>query len=137
MDDERGWQERRRLAVEAHGAALARARAAEEERAAALIAGFVARARDRGLATAALTARSYGGRGRYRTGLRGWYLRADLAVGEDGNLYLLTVPASLRARLVGTALPPYPPRLVIGEGGRDGESIPLEVLLHRRLDADG
>ncbi|GAA2042713.1 hypothetical protein [Polymorphospora rubra] len=137
MDDGRGWQERRRLAVEAHGAALARARAVEEERAAALIAGFVTQARGRGLAATALTARSYAGRGRYRTGLRGWYLRPDLAVGEDGNLYLLAVPASLRARLTGVVVPPYPPRLVIGEGGRDGDSIPLEVLLRRRLDAGG
>ena len=46
-----------------------------------------------------LVARSYDGRHRYRTGLRGWYLRPDegIAVAENANFYVLAVRGSLRA----------------------------------------
>ncbi|MCM0676316.1 hypothetical protein NCC78_16695, partial [Micromonospora phytophila] len=98
----------------------------------------VAEAARRGLATTRLTARSYDGRGRYRTRLRGWYIdRARTrAVDVDGRFHLLTVPGGLRARLLGADPEPAPPPLVVGAGGRDGESIPLRTLLARRLAAD-
>lgn len=91
---------------------------------------FVAAARERGLPPVPLTARSYGG-ARYRTRLRGWYLRPDesVAVGEDGRFYVLTVPGSLTARFIGADVAPTAPRLVLGEGGRDGERIPLRTVL--------
>jgi hypothetical protein len=101
------------------------------------VADFARAAHARGLRLTALTARAYNGRATYRTGLRGWYLRPDrsLAVGADGGFYVLTVPASLRARVTGVVVQPQDPRLIVGEGGRDGESMPLQALLRQRLDA--
>ncbi len=135
--DEAQWRRQRDRTVAAHGAALDRQTAAEIARARDLVAQFAAQARERGLRPTALTARPYHGRGRYRTGLRGWYLRPDgvLAVGEDGEFYVLTVPASVRARFTGVSVRPGEPRLVIGDGARDGERIALEELLRRRLAA--
>ncbi|MGN9777399.1 hypothetical protein ACTMS0_16780 [Micromonospora sp. H33] len=132
------WRERQRRAVRVHAAADERRRAAEQAEAADLIAWFVAEADRRGLRPERLTARSYDGRGHYRTRLRGWYVdRARTrAVDVDGRFHLLTVPGGLRARLFGADPQPSPPPLVIGAGGRDGESIPLRTLLARRL-ADG
>ncbi|WP_233558827.1 hypothetical protein [Micromonospora radicis] len=136
-DDGPQWQERQRRAVQAHAAADARQRAAEQAEAAGLVARFAAEANRRGLRTTALAVRSYDGRSRYRTRLTGWYVdRAhSRAVDPAGRFYLLTVPASLRARLFGADPRPAPAPLVVGRGGRDGESIPLRDLLDRRLDA--
>jgi hypothetical protein len=131
------WAERRRRAVAQHGAELDRRRSAEVAEARRLVADFARAAHARGLRLTALTARAYNGRATYRTGLRGWYLRPDrsLAVGADGGFYVLTVPASLRARVTGVVVQPQDPRLIVGEGGRDGESMPLAALLRQRLDA--
>ena len=135
--DEAGWHEQRDRAVAGHAAALAAERAAEAQRAAALLADFVRRAAERGLPPTALTARSVDGRSSYRTRLRGWYLKANrsVAVGEDGRFYVLSVPPSLRARLTGAVVEPSTPRLVIGAGGGDGETMPLQELLRRRIEA--
>ena len=138
MDDERAtWQEQRRQAVAGHAAALAAGRAAEAAKAAALLSDFVRRAAERGLSPAALTARSFDGRASYRTRLRGWYLKTNrsVAVGADAEFYVLAVPSSLRARFTGAEVSPSLPRLVIGAGGGDGETISLAQLLERRLDA--
>ncbi|WFE29684.1 hypothetical protein O7623_11065 [Solwaraspora sp. WMMD791] len=133
--DEQDWARQRQRAIAAHAADQHQRGTAEQRQAAAQVADFVAAARDRGLTPQPLTARPHRGWGRYRTGLYGWYLKSDrsLAVGTDGNLYLLEVPASLRGRIVGAQVTPMRPRLVIGAGGRDGESIPLAILLERRL----
>jgi len=100
-----------------------------------MLAEFVERAREHGPAPVPLRARAYGGGASYRTPLRGWYLRADrtAAVGEDGSFYVLTAPRSLRARLAGTTPAPSDPPLVLGAGGRDGESVDLAVALERAL----
>lgn len=131
------WREQRERAAAVHAAAAAREREREAGQARRLVADFVRQARAGGLPATRLRATAYGGGASYRTSLHGWYLKRDrsLAAGLDGELYLLTVPAGWRARLTGAAPTPYEPRLVIGRGGRDGESIPLEVLLQRRLDA--
>ena len=136
-DDRAAWLEQRRQAVDGHAAALEAGRAAEAEKAAALLAGFVRRATERGLTPAVLSAQSFNGRATYRTKLRGWYLKSNrsVAVGTDGRFYALTVPSSLRARFTGADLEPTTPRLVIGAGGRDGETMPLAELLERRLEA--
>lgn len=86
-----------------------------------------------------LAARSYDGRARYRTPLRGWYLRRNesVAVGTDGEFYVLTVPPSLRARFTGVSPEPSDPPLVLGKGARDGESIDLADALARALAGDG
>ncbi|WP_305784125.1 hypothetical protein [Symbioplanes lichenis] len=132
MDPE--WQAQRDRAVAAHAADLTRQAAAEAAQAAAMLHDFVTAARDHGPPPVPLTARSYAGT-RYRTRLRGWYLRRDetMAVAEDGQFYLLTVPASLTARLTGARPEPATPRLILGEGGRDGERIPLRAVLDRLL----
>src|SRR3954471_23951127 len=138
MDDERAaWQQQRRRAVAGHAAALEAGRAAEAREAAALIDGFVHAALERGLTPQTLTARSFDGRATYRTHVRGWYLKSNrsVAVGEDGEYYVLTVPASLRARFTGSDLSPSMPRLIVGAGGGDGETVPLAQLLAQRLDA--
>jgi len=98
---------------------------------------FVAAAREKGIAPVPLRARSYDGRYRYRTGLRGWYLHDDeaMAIGADGEFYILTVRGSMRALLTGIRPAPSRPRTVIGEGGRDGDRIALSTLLERILAA--
>jgi hypothetical protein len=132
------WSARRRDAATEHAARLERGRAAETERAAAMLADFVRDAKERGLRTVPLKARAHNGRSLYSTGLTGWYLRRNhtLAVGDDGGFYLMSAPTSLAARLRGTTLTPSDPPLVVGAGGRDGESIPLDVLLRDRLELD-
>jgi hypothetical protein len=137
MPDDDDWRDRRRAAAEAQAEAFARRKAGEHEKARQVIQDFVAQATDRGIAPTLLTARSYSGSGRYRTRVRGWYIRRNgaLAVGTDGEFYTLMVPGGLRARLTGAELPPTDPPLVVGAGGRDGESIALADLLQQRLDA--
>ncbi|MFY1684067.1 hypothetical protein ACN265_21300 [Micromonospora sp. WMMD730] len=136
-DGDPQWRERQQRAVRAHAAADARQRDGEHAQAEELVARFTAEATRRGLRTTRLVAQGYDGRGRYRTGLTGWYVdRAGLrAVAVDGRFYLLTVPSGVRARLFGVDVPPARPPLVVGRGGRDGESIPLADLLTRRLTA--
>ncbi|AGL19723.1 hypothetical protein [Actinoplanes sp. N902-109] len=131
------WAEQRRQAIAGHAAALDADRAAEAAQATALLADFVRRAAERGLAPHPLRAVSFDGRGTFRTTLRGWYLKSNrsVAVGADGGYYVLSVPSSLRARLTGATVPPSTPRLVVGAGGGDGETVPLARLLERRLTA--
>jgi hypothetical protein len=135
MDAAEEWRRQRARAVEAHAADAERRLAAETARARRLVSEFAAAARERALRPSPLVAHGYSGRGRYRTGLRGWYLRPDVAVGTDGEFYLLTVPDSVRGRLTGVTVEPAQPRLVVGEGARDGERISLSELLDRRLAA--
>jgi hypothetical protein len=138
MDDERaGWTERRRQAIAGHAAALEASRMAEASQAAALLGTFVRRATERGIPPHPLSARTFDGRATYRTHIRGWYLKSNrsVAVGEDGEYYVLTVPASLRARFAGADLSPSTPRLIVGAGGGDGETVPLAQLRDQRLDA--
>ncbi|MFY1701419.1 hypothetical protein ACN28G_06735 [Micromonospora sp. WMMA1923] len=136
-DDDSRWREQQRHAVRAHAEADEARRAAEQAQAARLVADFAAEAVRRGLRPTRLTARSYDGRARYRTRLTGWYVdqARTRAVDTDGRFHLLMVPGGLRARLFGADPQPDPAPLVIGRGGRDGESIELRVALQRRLAA--
>ncbi|WP_326559707.1 hypothetical protein [Micromonospora sp. NBC_01796] len=137
VDDEAAaWREQHRHAVEVRAEAERLRRAAETGQARELVAEFVREAQRRGLPVRPLTAVAPTG-ARYRTGLTGWYVDVNLtrAVTTDGEFYLLTVPTSLRARLTGVTIEPREPKLIVGEGGRDGESMPLRQLLDRRLDA--
>ena len=131
------WSEQRRADVLAKAERAARARADDVARARELVARFVTRAREAGVATSALLARGGDSRDTYRTGLIGWYLRRDgsLAVADDGEMYVLVVRRSLRSRLRGVHLEPDEPRLQAGIGARDGESIALAALLELRLAA--
>ncbi|NYJ08078.1 hypothetical protein [Petropleomorpha daqingensis] len=121
--------------AEFHVAAQRRREEQESAKAQVLVDRFVAQATERGLATEELTARPWSGRGRYRTGVVGWYLRRDLSVGvgRDGSYYQLVVPQSRFGRWRTVALKPTPPPLQVGKGARDGESVPLAELLDARL----
>jgi len=121
------WREGRKEAAATHAHELERRRRAEAAEARALIAEFVAEARRRGIPPVPLKARSYDGRYRYRTPLEGWYLRRNqsVAVGTDGEFYVLSVPGGLRAAVVGARPEPSDPPLILGKGARDGESLDL------------
>ena len=119
----------------------AQRRRSEQESAEAqvLVDRFVARATRAGLATEELTARPWSGRGRYRTGVVGWYLRRDrsVGVGLDGGYYVLVVAPERFGRWRTVSVDPSPPPLQVGQGARDGESVALDVLLEMRLHWSG
>jgi len=131
------WAARRRDAAAEHAELLARRKAADSARAREQLRAFVRAARARGIPPEQLRARAWGGRTTYRTGIAGWYLKRNGSLGADteGNFYVLSAPTSLRARLRGVTLEPSEPPLVVGVGGRDGESMPLQQLLDLRLAA--
>jgi hypothetical protein len=112
-------------------------RRAEQESATAqvLLDRFVERARRDGLEPEELTARPWSGRGRYRTGVVGWYLRHDrsVAVGVDGGYYVLVVPPRPFGRWRTVPVEATPPPLQVGRGARDGDSVALDALLELRL----
>jgi hypothetical protein len=136
--DRRGdWSSRRRDAAAEHVAARERVRISESLQARKLVEQFVREAVARGLRQTPLRARAYNGRSTYRTPLRGWYLKrnATLAVDVDANFYVMSTATSFRALIAGAEVPPADPPLVVGAGGRDGESMPLQELLRIRLEA--
>jgi hypothetical protein len=109
---------------------------AESRQAQVLIDRFVADAKARGIAPQPLRATLYTGQS-VKTDKVGWYLRKNqsLAIGQDGSYYVLTVPGGLRERLSGVKLKASPPPLIVGKGGRDGESGDLAEFLRWRLEA--
>ncbi|GAA2094197.1 hypothetical protein GCM10009841_04500 [Microlunatus panaciterrae] len=113
----------------AAGAERAESRAAQ-----VLIDKFVADALKAGLKPVPLRATLYSGQS-VKTDKSGWYLRRNksLAIGEDGSYYVLTVPGGLAERLRGVKLSPTPPPLIVGKGGRDGETGDLAEFLARVL----
>ena len=129
------WREERRAAADHHAQSLARRQAAESARAREMLHGLVVRALVDGPAPEPLLVRSFDGRHTYRTPLQGWYLRQDrtLAVDTDGEFYVLRAPTSLRASLRGVRPEPSDPPLVLGAGGKDGESLDLDVAIARVL----
>jgi hypothetical protein len=131
------WAARRGDAAAEHAARLHRQRSAEADEARELLVEFVRAARERDIPPVALRARAINGRSLYRTGLTGWYLRRNgsLGVDEQGEFYILSAPTSLASRLRGATVRPSDPPLVVGVGGRDGESLPLRDLLRLRLDS--
>jgi hypothetical protein len=133
------WKEERRAAAAEQAAALERKKASESAKARELLLAFVRDMRAAGVEPEPLRAHVVGSSASYRTNLTGWYLRANksLAVDVDGNFYILGVPASLRSRLSGVQVLPSDPPLVVGQGGRDGESIPMADLLRLRRSEQG
>ncbi|GGB82900.1 hypothetical protein N798_09560 [Knoellia flava TL1] len=123
--------------AEYHAAAAARVAEAEARRAAEMVSAFAGQMRSAGVEPTRLRARPYSGSGSLRTDVVGWYVRRDrsAAVGTDGRWYVLVVPPSLRGRLTGVHLEPTDAPLQVGAGGRDGDSIALDILLQLRLDA--
>lgn len=129
------WEDERGEIVAAQERARRAAADAETARARELIAAFLPRFREAGIAPIPLRAMRPGGRGTVRTDLTGWYLKPDrtVAIGEDGAFYVLRATGTLAERLRGATVAPSDPPLVIGRGGKDGESFDLEELLQRRL----
>jgi hypothetical protein len=101
-----------------------------------LIDEFVTAATAKGVAPHRLRATLYGGQS-VKTDKVGWYIRKNesVAIGEDGSYYVLTVPGGLRERFTGVKLMPSSPPLIIGRGGKDGESGDLADFLKWRLEA--
>ena len=137
--DEDAAERRARKAERAAYHVEAQRRRDEEESAKAqvLVDRFVQQAGERGLPTEELLARPWSGRGRYRTGVVGWYLRHNgtIGVGVDGRYYVLVVPPVRFGRWRTVRVHPSPPPLQMGQGARDGESISLDALLQLRLDS--
>ncbi|UFU02110.1 hypothetical protein LQF12_11375 [Ruania suaedae] len=135
MGTEQSWASRRREAAAEHERRLVARQASENARAQELLERFARVAGQAGLPTSALEVQGYGGRGSARTPLRGWYLRVDrtAAVGTDGSFYVLTAPLGMWDRLRGVAPEAKPPPLVLGAGGKDGDSIDLRDALERLL----
>ena len=121
--------------AEYHHAAAARAAEAEARRTAPMVAAFAEAMRSAGVEPTRLRALPYSGRGSVRTDVVGWYVRRDhrAAVGTDGRWYVLVVEPSLRGRLAGVHVEPSDAPLQVGAGGRDGDSVALDVLLRLRL----
>ena len=107
---------------------------AESARAQRLIDRFLVAARAAGMKPQPLQARLLSGQP-VRTDKEGWYLRRDrsAAIGADGGYYQLLVPGGLRERIRGVRLRPTPPPMVVGRGGKDGETGPLPDFLDRLL----
>lgn len=110
------------------------ARRAEAARAQRLIDDFVAAAERAGIAPEPLQARLLTGQ-LVRTDRSGWYLRRNrsIAIGTDGGYYALVIPGGWRERLRGAHLQPGQPPMVVGRGGKDGETGDLSFFLDRRL----
>ena len=137
QDDAAQWRAGRREAAAAHADALRRKQEAESAQARELIAAFVRDAAVHGPAPEPLRAYTYDGRSRLRTPLRGWYLRLDESIGidTDGRFYLLRAPRSIGGLLRGVTPAASDPPLVLGAGGKDGESIDLADALARLVAA--
>ena len=123
--------------AEYHYAAAARAAEAEARLTAPMVEAFAEAMRSAGVEATRLRARPYSGSGSLRTDVVGWYVRRDqrAAVGTDGRWYVLVVAPSLRGRFAGIHVEPSDAPLQVGAGGRDGDSVALDVLLRLRLDA--
>lgn len=117
---------RRRLEL-AQAAAHGEAKVAQAQ-----LDAFVTRLRAAGATPEDLQATLLNGT-RVRTGLVGWYLNRarTLAVAPDGTYYQLVTTGSALARFTGVSLRPSLPTLVIGRGGRDGETGDLSDFLER------
>ncbi len=107
----------------------------EAKEAQALIDWFVAEAHRRGIEPVPLRATTFDGH-KVRTDKRGWYLRQNhsVAIDTDGGYHSLVVAGGWGARLRGVTLPGDQPQLVVGRGGRDGETGTLREFLQWVLE---
>lgn len=120
--------DRQRAARIRHELSQGHARA-EAAQAKVLIDEFIAEARARGIEPRPLKATLHGHV--VKTDKVGWYLRNNhsVAIDVDGNYYTMTVPGGLMERVRGVKLEPTLAPLVIGRGGRDGETGDLKEFL--------
>lgn len=125
--------------AEYHRLAAERAAQAEARATAPMVAAFAEAMRAAGIEPTRLRAMPYSGKGTLRTDVDGWYVRRDRrnAVGVDGRWYVLVAAPSLRGRLVGIHVDPSDAPMQVGAGGRDGDSVALDVLLTVTAPFDG
>ncbi|WP_029068511.1 hypothetical protein [Jonesia quinghaiensis] len=131
------WRDQKTANAQHLDAELQRRRAKESAQARELIAQYLPKLQSHGPAAVPLTARAYSGSTTYRTGLTGWYLKQNRSVAIDtaGNFYVLSTQGSLRERFTGVTITPSDPPLVLGLGGRDGESLDLREALDRVVNS--
>jgi len=129
------WREQKTLNAQHQADELARRQQRESEQASRMLQEFVTQAQAAGIAPTQLYARSYNGTSRYKTKVTGWYLKSNesVAVDTNANFYVLSVQGSLAARFRGAPIEPSAPPLVLGLGGRDGESLDLAEAIERIL----
>ncbi len=122
--EERAADAQRRIELTAKHAKL------ESTRAQVLIDEFVEQAQARGLQPVALRATTLDGH-TVKTDKHGWYIRQNrsLAIGTEGQYYVLMVPGGWKERLRGVKVERSDPPLYVGKGGRDGETGDLKEFL--------
>ena len=100
-----------------------------------LIDEFVEQAQARGLQPVALRATTLDGH-TVKTDKHGWYIRQNrsLAIGTEGQYYVLMVPGGWKERLRGVKVERSDPPLYVGKGGRDGETGDLKEFLAQLFD---
>lgn len=96
---------------------------------------FIAATAERGLQPEPLRAVLMDGT-RVKSDQVGWYLNKarTLAIAPDGRFFQLLTTGGRLARLTGVKLVASPPPLVVGRGGRDGETGDLRDFLARALE---
>ncbi|MFT3860113.1 hypothetical protein [Micropruina sp.] len=101
-----------------------------------LVDEFVATAKSLGLSPEPLRAQLLDGT-RVKSDQVGWYINKarTLAIAPDGRFFQLLITGGRLARFTGVKLAATPPPLVVGRGGRDGETGDLQDFLARTLDA--
>lgn len=135
-DSAASWRDQKTLNAQHQAEELARRQRKESQAAHELLVEFVRTATAQGLAPVQLFARSYNGASRYKTNVMGWYLKRNeaVAVDVDANFYVLSVQGSFIQRFTGATIAPSDPPLVLGLGGRDGESLDLTEAIDRVLN---
>jgi len=134
MSEELSWAERRRANAKLQAERLTARKAAESAQASEYLKQFAVAAKKNGLAPIPLVAINSKG-ATAATGLVGWYLRADKSAGFDthGNYYFLQRDLSFIDRLRGVSINKSDPPLILGAGGRDGETMDLTARLSELL----
>jgi len=100
-----------------------------------LVDAFIAEAASRDLTPEPLRALLMDGT-RVKSDQVGWYVNKGrtLAIAPDGRFFQLLTTGGRLARFTGVKLTPSPPPLVVGRGGRDGETGDLKDFLARALE---
>ncbi len=129
------WSQQRAEVIAAQEQALEHARRTEHEKATAILREYVERFETAGIAPRPLRALPFKGSGTIRTPLHGWYLKQDRTIGIDtrARYFILRADGGLLTRLRGAEIEPVDAPLVVGRGGRDGETFDLRELLEMRL----